>query len=376
VLGHVGGLVCDLATIALPEAAPPGPSATSLPAILAMDDFYVQAALIQALYERRSAPASLVASYLLLLDLAERLGLPSPAGGHALARRLQGELAGGIYRLRDTRVHLDCLAIFLARGKHREAARFCRAAFRPEGRKSGIDFMFDVERVVAEVSSKIGTPRYLAAVSASDAPRVLAQGCYLQEYHVTYRFVEILTPMMAKRLATPLRKRMFKYYAEEVGHEAFEYASCRNLGLDHEQIVGSEPLPLHAAYVDTFTYLAETSPVGYFVSLFITEGLLGVTPPLDPALRRLTGEAERFDESAGRHATLNEEYNHTSLSRLFMADVASISEAAQEAAMRFMLFLLELNYRAWDDLLDHYGGRDPWQVIGPTGPRTPGEEAL
>lgn len=368
VLGHVEGLLHDLARTSFPDLAPPSSSGEVVPlaSVLALDNFYLQVAMIQALYERRSAPASLAAGYLLLLDVAERLDLPGRELGRAFARRLQDELAGGVYASRDVRVHVDCLATFLVRSTGSDAGRFCRAAFRPDGRRSGLDFMVEVERVVAEVSSRVGTPRYLAAVSEPDAPLALAQGCYLQEYHVTSRFVEILTPMMAKRLAPPLRQRMFKYYAEEVGHEAFEYESCRRLGLTHEQIVDSEPLPLHVAYVDAFTHLAEVDPVGYFVSLFITEGLLGVAPPLDGPLRRLTGEGDRFDDGAGRHAALNEEYNHTSLSRLFMADVASVSEAAQSAAISYMLLLLELNYRAWDDLLEQYSAPDPWRSRAPS----------
>lgn len=376
-LGHVGGLLGELASSSAFGAAPPGSlgEAAPLVTVLALDNFYLQVAMIQAMYERRSAPASLVAGYLLLLDVAAKLDIPAPDGGRDFARRAQGELTGGIYALRDIRIHLDCLATFLVRSTDQGAARFCRTARRPAGRRSGTDFILEVEQVVAEVSAGIGTPRYLAAVSAPDAPRALAQGCYLQEYQVTSRFVEIMTPMMAKRLAPRLRARMFKYYAEEVGHEAFEYESCRRLGLSETQIAESEPLPLHAAYIDAFTHLAEVDPIGYFVSLFITEGLLGVTPPLDKPLRQLTGEEERFDDGAGRHAALNEEYNHTSLSRLFMADIASVSEEAQSAAMSYMLLLLELNYRAWDDLLVRYGGPDPWRSSTPVGPNEAAPEA-
>ena len=143
-------------------------------------------------------------------------------------------------------------------------------------------------------------------------------------------------------------------YAEEVGHEQFEYETCRKLGLSAIEIARSVPLPLHAAYVDAFTCLAEIDPIGYFVSLFITEGVLGVSPPLDPHMRRLTGGDTSFDEAAGKHAALNDEYNHTSLSRLFMSEIACVSPKQQRSAIAFMLFLLELNYRAWDDLLEHY----------------------
>jgi hypothetical protein len=367
-LDHFEGLVWELAAEQLPDAPGPRehPRRALLPELLAGDNFYLQVAALQAFYERRSAPASLAAGFRLLHALSERLGLPPRPDTLVLAQRLNDELTGGVYASRDLRAHLDCLATFALRSALPGASRFCRAEAPSEGPTPGADFMRVVERIIAETSSAVGVPRYLQAVGAPDAPRALAQGCYLSEYYVTSRFVEILTPMLAKRLTPALRARMFKYYAEEVGHEAFEYESCTRLGLSHEQIVTGEPLPLHVAYVDLFTHLAEVDPVGYFISLFITEGLLGVTPPLDEPLRRLTGEGERFDKGAGQHAALNEEYHHTSLSRLFMADVPSISPASQRSAIAWMLLLLELNYRAWDDLLDRYAGPDPWAPKAPT----------
>jgi hypothetical protein len=323
-------------------------------------NFYLRTLLAQAHYLRRSAPLSLTCNVLAMHGIARELGMAVSEADAALARALLGELAAGVYSLRDVRNHLGCVDYFLVRSARAEAALRARSGWQPMGRKPGLTFMLEMEQAALELAAQMGTPRFLKAVRAPDAPLSLAQGCYLEEYHVTCRFVEILTPMLGKRLREPLRRRMFRYYAEEVGHEAFEMASCRSLGIPDEYILNSRPLPLHVAYVDIFTHLAEVSPVGYFVSLFITEGFLGTASPLEEPMKRLTQQEGTFAEGAGKHAALNEEYNHTSLSRLFMAEVPSVGEQTQALAFSYMHLLLELNHRAWDGVLEAYASGAPW----------------
>jgi hypothetical protein len=102
--------------------------------------------------------------------------------------------------------------------------------------------------------------------------------------------------------------------------------------------------------VNVFTQLGELDPVGYAVSILVTEGMLGVESPLDEPYKRLVGEFRTLD----KHILINEKYHHTSIPRLFMAEVKSVSPATQCLAVSYTLLVLELNYRAWDDLLDHY----------------------
>jgi hypothetical protein len=360
VLAHVDALARDL------DGDDEGPRAMRLDDVLVLDDFFVQTALLQASYAHRAAPGALAAGYALLVGVAGETGVAIPRGAGERARRLRDAHASGVYAREDARRYLDALATFLVESTKPTAARVFRATFTPKGARAGLDFVLDVERVAAEAAARVGAPRFLAAVSAPDAPIALAQGAYLEELRVTERFVEILTPLLSKRLAPPLRKRMFRYYAEEVGHEAFEYESCKSVGLTDERIAETPALPLHVAYVDLFTLVAEVDPIAFFASIFVTEGSLGTSSPLDEPLRRLTNQGEKYEELAGAHAALNEEYNHTSLSRLFLADVGRVSEVAQARAIAVVLLLMELNHRAWDALLDVYSARDPWNRATPT----------
>lgn len=348
---HYSSLAVEFSrTLPLQRPLPPaGPGQLSAPEILRLDNFYQQIAMVQAHYQRGLAPLSLVCCAQALQLLQNRL--EGARGEQPGLDELLGELAGGAYSTIDAQRHLNGLAECVVSGTDAaRSRRFCTAPYEPRESMSGLEFMLEVERVGREKSIQVGTPEYLKALTAPDADVILVHGRYLQDYLVTTRFPEIVASLLPRRLNAALRAKAFRYYAEEVGHDALEYQSCRELGLSEEQIKGAQPLPLHYAYVDVFTQLGMMDPVAYIVSIFITEGSLGVDSPLDEPYKRLVGEFMSLD----KHILLNEKYHHTSIPRLMMAEVKAVSPAVQRLAMGYMLLVLELNYRAWDDLLAYY----------------------
>lgn len=321
--------------------------------ILQLDNFHQQIALIQAQYQRNNAPLSLIANAAALFELHTRL-----RGGKSeypdLTEMLT-EFSGGAYSIPDALRHLNGLAELLVSGADPvRSKRFCNATYEPKECISGLDFMLEAEKLARDVLQGVGEPKYLKALEKPEAGLVLVHGRYLQDYRVTTRFPEIIAAILPKRLNHEMREKAFRYYKEEVGHDVLEYDSCKELGLSEEQIDGTEPLPLHYAYVDVFTQLGVIDPVTYATSIFVTEGIIGVESPLDNAYRKIIGDFMALD----KHILLNEKYHHTSIPRLFMADVKAISPAVQRLAMNYMVLMLELNYRAWDDLLDFYHHRD------------------
>jgi hypothetical protein len=323
---------------------------------LLQPNFFVATLGLQARYWRQSAPLALLAA----AELVRRL----MAGGTQERRESSGrfarvvaEVGTTMYDARDLRAQLKCAAVLLWRATTDGAASICTL---PEGDRppvSGINFLVDAERVASDALGKLGPTRFLEEMSAAAGARRrrLAIGCYVEEYHVTCRFVEMITPMMAKRLNADLRKRMFRYFGEEVGHESFELATCRSLGVDPEALTASLPLPLRTAFVDTFTAIAAHDPVGYLISIFVTEGMLGDKSPLGELLDDVENTAQDFKKVHVKHETLNIELNHSSLSRLMMRELTRISTHAQERALRSLLYLLELNHRGWDEVCEFYG---------------------
>jgi hypothetical protein len=56
----------------------------------------------------------------------------------------------------------------------------------------------------------VGPNRYVTALETlTDGTSPLIAGPYVEQYHVTRRFVEIVSPLLSKRVARPLRRLMY-----------------------------------------------------------------------------------------------------------------------------------------------------------------------
>jgi len=313
-------------------------------------NFYLRTLLLQARYWRRHSPLALLCA-----DAALRRIANEPDSD---LWDLVTELSNGLYSVRDLLAELNALARILVWTIADDAATVCTA---PSGRRrttSGVNFMLEAERLTSKALRDLGPSRYLTASADSTISDRLVKGVYIEEYHVTRRFVEIIVPTLAKRVNDGLRAMLFRYYAEEVGHERFERATCKSLGVDANLLDRSLPLPLHLAFVEVFTHFAETYPIGYLISIFVTEGMPGVSSPINDRLMAKLSQNAEFRKVADRHDSLNDDLNHESLSRLMMARVPSVPPATQVRALQHLLELVELNHRTWNTLYDYYSSEE------------------
>jgi hypothetical protein len=237
--------------------------------------------------------------------------------------------------------------------------------------------MRQTEVLTRDTLDSWGENPYVTAINRLDgAYSPLVAGPFIEQYHVTSRFVEIITPLLSMRLAKPLRAMMFRYYSEEYGHEALESTTCEALGVAPAMLEKIVPLPLHFAFVDTLTLLADLDPVSSFTAIMVIEGIFGEPPKMSLRLAAAARENAAFREVSGDHEELNETLNHNSISRDMFEHVSALGVERQAIAMRRILFLLELNQRAWGGIADFYGQQDQLWLHGPYGQRlAPGEPA-
>lgn len=301
----------------------------------------------------RTAPHLLAAASVVL-----RRAAGEPVSRDDLADRVLNRLAAGPYEVRDVATGLTCLVEELVRATSPGARRRLeRLVDLPPVPLSGINLMLHGERLALDALGVLGPSRYHRALLDRSHPRQLAVGTYVEQFHTTRRFVEIIVPALSKRLTDPLRSQMFDYYAEEIGHEIFELDTCVALGLDRDRVMASTPLAGWTTYLDVFCDISETDPIGFLASVMVTEGLPGTSTPVNELLAR-AGAMEDTSalEVMRQHEEVNIELDHTTLARRFLSDVAVIYPESAVRALDHMLMLLELNYRAWDELLDFYTG--------------------
>ena len=314
-------------------------------------NFYLRTLLLQARYWRRHSPLALLCADAVLGRVLTHKEDDSLWG-------LAAELDTGLYSERDLLAELNALARILVWTISADAAAVCSLPQTARQPTSGVNFLLEAETLASRALRELGPSRYLTATAGADISERLVKGCYIEEYHVNRRFVEIIVPMLAKRLNHGLRSTLFRYYAEEVGHERFERATCKSLGVDTALLDRSLPLPLHLAYVEVFTHFAETYPIGYLISIFVTEGMPGVSSPINDRLMARNADNREFRNVADRHDSVNVELHHESLARHMMARIPIVPPATQMRALRHLLELVELNHRTWNNLYDHYAAED------------------
>jgi hypothetical protein len=274
----------------------------------------------------------------------------------------------GVFDLRDLQCHLWLIAHCVAHSTSEHANRFKTAPIPDLVLSSGLEFMRQTELLTRNALTMWGPNRYVTALEElTDSGSPLIAGPYIEQYHVTRRFVEIVAPLLSTRLSVPLRNMMFRYFGEEFGHEALESATCEALGVTKRALDTMLPLPLHFAFVDALTTMADLDPVTSFAAVMVIEGVFGEPPKLSLRLQSVGEASPAFRNVSKEHDELNETLNHNSISRDCFEHISAVNEARQAQAIRRVLFLLELNHRAWDDIANFYGGQQALTLQGPFG---------
>ncbi|MGE5202979.1 MAG: iron-containing redox enzyme family protein, partial [Acidobacteriota bacterium] len=321
------------------EATPPA----------AEPDFYLGVLRLQLRYLARAAPPALAAvrGMLRLLSDGPRSDVHSATA------------AVGLYEERTIRASLTAFADGIPRCAAPGSARLCSLPPPATGAVTGLDLALAAERLIRREAGRLGPQRLIAALRERPTLPLIA-GCYVEQWHLTCRFPEFVAPMLSKRLDPELRRRMFDYLGEEIGHDRMERDSCLSIGLMAGELDAALPLPLCMAFADAMTHLAETDSLGYLLSIMVAEGLMGddfrIGALLGQQLRRL---GYRDPEGARRHDETNAELNHTGIVRQVMRGIPAIAPAAQDRALSNLMLMLELNRRGWDAVLDFYGKEGP-----------------
>lgn len=321
-------------------------------------NFFLALLRVELSYLRVSAPPTYAAALSIIRALSasdNQSGLDASIGA--------AQFSTGLYDIQDFNAHLDLVVHCLIEAPKAGSLRLPTPNAAWTEPLSGIEFIRRAEKLVRTALDTWGTNRYvLGLIGLQDPASPLMKGCSIEEYHVTRRFVEMITPLLRKRLSKPLRSLMFRYYAEEIGHEAFEQDTCAALGITYEMLQSSTPLPLSSAFVDCLTQFAETSPLSFLSSVMVTEGMLGDPSIVGERLSEIGFQNPLFRDVSRRHDNLNKDLSHASIARLALQEIGAIDASSSQTIADRLMFVLELNQRAWNAIADYYGAQNTLEM--------------
>jgi hypothetical protein len=326
-------------------------------------NFFLGLLAVEFEYFRRFSPLTLVAVDSLLGRIAGESGCRLDLAENPVLSE-----ACGLYDMHDLESHLWLVAKCVVSSTSEDATRFATPGFPTVSLCSGLEFMRRTELLTRETLVGWGANPYVTALDAlNDSWSPLVAGPFIEQYHVTRRFVEIVAPLLSRRLSAPLRSMMFRYFSEEVGHEALESTTCEALGVSPRALERAIPLPLHFGFVDALTLVADVDPIASFAAIMVIEGIFGEPPKMSLRLAAVARKNPAFRAISGDHDELNETLNHNSISRDAFEHVTAVSPATQLRVMRRILFLLELNHRAWHGIAEFYGQQNELRLQGSFG---------
>jgi hypothetical protein len=178
-------------------------------------NFFLGLVAVEFEYFRRFSPITLAAVDVLL----GRIAGESDGRLDLTTSTILSE-ACGLYDLQDLEAHLWLVGNCIVRSTSEDAARFETPKLPAVSLCSGLEFMRQTEILTRDTLFNWGQNPYVTALDAlNDSYSPLVAGPFIEQYHVTRRFVEIVAPLLSRRLSAPLRQMMFRYFGEEVGHE-------------------------------------------------------------------------------------------------------------------------------------------------------------
>lgn len=327
------------------------------------DNFFINTLFIQMKYLKDAMPLSLLVWFETLVRISEKNKMELLSENINIIRKNWKNLVlhfiGGIFNNQDLLTYQNCLVSNLFDSIKSDSKSKCQPYYNNLTHLeslSGINFMVEIERLAEKILASLPESTLLKNINANSLDKKLIMGLFIEEFHITYRFVEIITPMLSKRLNEHLRSKMFRYFKEEVGHEKLEQKICLSIGLTKKDLYNSCPLPLTQALVDAFTFIANSDPTAFVLSIMLAEGRMGEISPLHDMLDEAMKDNEDYQKVASAHIDINKNMNHTSLSRIFMSTLPLITPAVQKRAIKYFLYLLELNYRLSEQMVEYYTG--------------------
>jgi hypothetical protein len=229
--------------------------------------------------------------------------------------------------------------------------------------KSGRQFYRELRRFI-ERASNVPRP-FFAALSHGTVSREQLIGYTLEYYHVVRMCPSLLGPAFAHAESKRSRDILQRFFVGELNHDRYLEASLQSVGINRRQLDRLVPLPMTFAMCTSLVTLARYHPVSLKSVLCIFEE---PGPTFNDLLK---SSAERvklpsaFYEPLLRHAQLNDEGDHGSITQTLLAEIF-VTQEEEIVAKRHAALMIRFYAELEAQVVQYYGdARNPIpRIIG------------
>lgn len=355
-----GGLHIPIARVMLHllDEPPPAPGAFLLEDVASpewSDNFALQTFYLQKLYLEDNLPQLIPLWRRVLTGFIEASGCVDRERGPGRVARPD---VLGFYCPVQEESYLLCLVDLVLQAPRLAARRHLPGWTSPTAADSGVNFMRRARQCLASGLEALGEDRFSKLAQAGGAEAgALVQGLFIEQYHVSRRFAEIIAPLMTRRMRLPLKQHVHRYFQDELAREVYGRSVCEALGVPSAWLDQALPLPLFQAYVDAFTVLGRHDPIGYLAALMAFECGLGMKGLEDMGQDGAAEERAVYRPSPPRDEGC-QEGGCAALPQLFFREISLLGASAQRRALGSLAYMMELERRAMDQVADFYRGQE------------------
>lgn len=210
-------------------------------------------------------------------------------------------------------------------------------------------FLFD------KVMQKTAKSQFYNMLTDGKATSAQLTGYAMEYYHLTKLAPGILGPMLAKVEGRKSRKMLQDFLRSELYHDKMLEKSLTSVGITNEELDLTQPLPTTFSICASLGVYAQQHPISLKAALFMFERPY---PEFNSAFKKRCEELnmpKRFYEPILRHAEINDDSDHGSISEMLLNDIPAISYEEKNTVKKHIVILGESLVMQENEIINYYG---------------------
>ncbi len=201
-------------------------------------------------------------------------------------------------------------------------------------------FWRQVEAFSTRVKTRFKPVLYPALVSAT-VPRGAIVRYALEYYHLVRHGPSIISGAMAHTATARTRALIEQFLIQETGHDRLLLRALDAAGIDAEEALASPPLPETFALIAALQTLADQDPLSFKASAFLLEESSEEFHSAFRVASERVGLGESFWSPIERHAEINSDGDHGSISAERLAEVPLVTAEERVVVLKHVATLIE-----------------------------------